>query len=138
MEFQVNLPDRNDSADERFGAIDDCHQPFNGRQIGQRTMAHLNLLLPAGRNRRQLRLLAVVDQGVMDLRVIAEKIEQVQRAAGQRGIDDHHIEWRGAVFDQRQQLRQVLHRCHPVVAKLVEQALDSHPLKMLLVGNQDT
>lgn len=101
-------------------------------------MAHVNLLLPAGGNRRQIRLLAVVDQGEPDLRVIAAKIEHVYSAAGQRGIDDHQIEWRATVIDQRQQLRQALHRSHPVVVEPVEQALDSHPLKMLLVGNQDT
>ena len=101
-------------------------------------MAHLNLLLNAGRNGRQLRLLAVVDQGMMNLLVIEEKLEQVQRATRQRGIDDHQIKWLATVLDQGQQLFKAVHRCHPVVVELIEQSLDFHAVKMLLVGDQDT
>lgn len=65
-------------------------------------MAHLNSLLSAGGNGRQLRLLAVVDQGVMNLLVSEEKIEQVEHSTRERSIDDDQIKWFATVFDQGQ------------------------------------
>lgn len=65
-------------------------------------MAHLNSLLSAGGNGRQLRLLAVVDQGVMNLLVSEEKIEQVEHSTRERSIDDDQIKWLATVFDQGQ------------------------------------
>ena len=118
--------------------IDDRHQSRNGRQIRQHCVAHLNPLLNAGRNGRQLRLLTVIDQGVMNLLVIKKEIEQVQCPARQRGIDDHQIKWLATVFDQGQQLFKTVHRCYPVVVELIEQSLDLHAMKMQLVGDQDT
>lgn len=98
-------------------------------------MAHLNFLLNTD---RQSRLLAVVDQGVTNLRVIAQEIEQVQRLISQRCIDDHQIKWLTTVIDQGQQLFKTVYRCDSVVAKVVEQSLDLHSVKMLLVRDQDT
>lgn len=98
-------------------------------------MAHLDFLFNTD---RQSSLLPMVDQGVMNLRVIAQEIEQVQRLAPERCIDDHRIEWRTTVVDQGQQLFETVDRCYPIVAEVVEQSLDLHSVKMLLVGDQDT
>ena len=76
-------------------------------------MAHLDVLFNTD---RQSSLLPVVDQGVMNLRVIAQEIEQVQHLAPERCIDDHHIEWLTTVVDQGQQLFKAVYRCYPVVA----------------------
>lgn len=94
--------------------------------------------MSASVNGRQLRLLTVIDQGVMNLLVIKKEIEQVQCLARQRGIDDHQIKWLATVFDQGQQLFKTVHRCYPVVVELIEQSLDLHAMKMQLVGDQDT
>lgn len=94
--------------------------------------------MSASVNGRQLRLLTVIDQGVMNLLVIKKEIEQVQCPARQRGIDDHQIKWLATVFDQGQQLFKTVHRCYPVVVELIEQSLDLHAMKMQLVGDQDT
>lgn len=98
-------------------------------------MAHLDVLFNTD---RQSSLLSMVDQGVTNLRVIAQELEQVQRLASERCIDDHCIEWRTTVVDQRQQLFEAVDRCYPIVAEVVEQSLDLHSVKMLLVGDQDT
>lgn len=137
MDTRAKLPDRNDSADERQARINDRHQALNGDQVRQGCKAHLDLLPRAGRDRRQIGLLAVIDQGVVNLRVIDEEIEQVQRPVRERGIDEHQIKRCTTVIDQGQQFRKTVYRRNPVVTELVEQALDSHPLEMLLVGNQD-
>jgi len=113
------LPDRNDSWDERQAWINVRHQPPERRQIWQQGLTQLNFLLLAGRDRWQLRLLSVVDHHAIQLPVIEAEIQQVEFAARHRGIDDQQVEWLATVFNQGQQLFKVLHWRHPVVTKLV-------------------
>ena len=137
MKSLCKLPDRNDSADKRQAWIDDRHQALDRPRIRQRGMADLNFLPLAGWDRWQLRLLAVVDQHAIQLSVVEAVIQQIQLPARQRGIDDQQVEGLATVFHQAQQLFEMLHWRYPKVIELVEPALDSPPIEVLLVSDQD-
>lgn len=118
--------------------IDDGHLPPDRRKVWQQGMTDLNLLLLTGRDRGQPRLLAVVDQDAIELRMIQAEVQQVQPAARERGIDNQQVKWLAGVVRQRQQLFQALHRCDPEIPHLIEPALDPQPVKVLFVRDQDT
>ncbi|KQN55347.1 hypothetical protein ASE98_15850 [Pseudomonas sp. Leaf48] len=86
----------------------------------------------------QLCLAAIKDEGMPNLMVIDEKIRQIQRPVCHRAIDEHQIERLAAVFRQPQKLFEALNRGHSKITELVEQPFDSHAVKVLHVGDQDS
>ncbi len=142
MEGSIELPDRNDSSDERSGH--DRRSLIN-RWIVARSgsKAWLTWTLCRSRGRDDaavVRLLFVEDQRVTQPAGCRDqKSEQVQPLPLRHAtIDDQQVEWLASRTSTRcQKLVEALHRCHPKVVELVEQPLDFHAIEVLFVGDQD-